>query len=411
MIAYANLLVGGDPADFDLAKSLLETAIAGGGDNTISGYATLGDLYAVADPAHADAAKAIDAYRQAAAGGDVGAMIKLARILGEGNNASNFDEAVALIDRALAAGNGTQGWAWSTLGDLYRTAGPERHDPAKAADAYRHAMDAGDTGAMVRLATMLASGDGMPVDFGAATALLQRAIAKNDGNGGWAWSTLGDIYRNADDAHASAELAVDAYRHAADLGDTGGMIKLGTMVASGNGTDRDLAAGVAFLEKAAAVGDGNKAWAFRALGDLYRYAPPRFVDLTTALKYYAQAAAAGDADSSLSAALIESDARVAGRAQLTSMVDHYRGAAEGLGTTPVAKAMYNLSPPSLYFTVQAFLSQLLATPIAVDGVYGARTTEAVKSFCASSNIECDGTIITFPFLEALLTTEPPPLEN
>ena len=361
-LALAGLLANNDPVDFDAAKRLLETVIAAGGDTEMIAWGRLGDLYAFADEPNADLAKAVDAYRHAIGGGDVSAMIKLARLLAQ--ELSGFAEAEGLLQKAAAASDGNQTWAWATLGDLYRDAGAGNADPAKAVAAYMKAADAGDPGAMIKLANMIAAGEGAPSDFGVARDLLLKAVAQGGNTAPWAWSTLGDLYRTAEGDDANPAEAVAAYQQAVEGGDTGAMIKLARMIIAGDGIETDNAAARMLLEQAAEAGDGNRNWALTSLADLYR----REGDIDTALKLYETAGATGDAYANLAAGITDSYARPASAERQAALVRNYRRAAEASGVDVVAKEMYNLPTNALYYTVQVFLSAITPERLLADGI-------------------------------------------
>src|SRR5690606_13884893 len=126
--------------------------------------------------------------------------------------------AVKLLEEAIAEGAAKDGWA--ALGALYQRAEPSRRDLAGAAAAYEKAAALGDPWSLISLAEMLQGGDGVPVDTGRAEELLQAAAAIDGDARSWAWSRLGDLYREADGAQRDPAGAVDAYRQAIDLGNT-----------------------------------------------------------------------------------------------------------------------------------------------------------------------------------------------
>jgi peptidoglycan hydrolase-like protein with peptidoglycan-binding domain len=179
------------------------------------------------------------------------------------------------------------------------------------------------------------------------------------------------------------------------------MVQLARMLGLGEGTEADFPRAKSLLDEAVESGkavDPVAIWI--AYGDIYRFGPGRYANLNTALGYYEKAAAAGSAAANLAAAELESTARSSKR--IPSMIGHYRNAAEGLGAGEVAKVLYRLEPASLFFTVQAFLAYLNPGSVVADGVYGAKTAAAVGAFCTEKGLFCDGTIVTFDFLEALI---------
>ncbi len=138
-------------------------------------YETLGDFFA-ADSSSYDRVKATDAYRKAIAEGNTWAMIKLGRLLLAGPDPEAPTEAEALFREAIAAGNAAGSEA---LGDAYRT-DPRLRDPAKALATYEAAAAAGDAGITLKLARLLATGDGLPADRPRAVALYRGLVAGDD---------------------------------------------------------------------------------------------------------------------------------------------------------------------------------------------------------------------------------------
>src|SRR5690606_14507966 len=130
----------------------------------------------------------------------------------------------------------------------YRDAEPPFGDPAKAAAAYEAAVALGDPGAMLSLARMLASGEGIPTEFGRAEGLLRDAIAAGAARDGW--SALAALHVNAGDLARAAE----AYQQAADLGDPWARLSLAQMLAQGNGVPVDFARARQLFEDTIAVG-------------------------------------------------------------------------------------------------------------------------------------------------------------
>ena len=239
----------------------------------------------------------------------------------------DFERAQTLLKKAIAAGDSNAGWAWSSLGDLYRTADEPHRDMAKAVDAYQHAVDLGDTASMIRLATIVGPGDGMPVDFERAQSLLEKAIAAGDGNAGWAWASLGDLYRNADEAHRDLAKAVDAYEHAADAG----------------------------------IGPAH-----------------------------------------LAAAQLESVNGFQPQVQRDLLVHHFREAARLLGVGAAVKAMYALQPVTLYGVVQEMLSEAGGRITSMVSSAVRRSSRSIVSAPKSRSTPAAKGLITTSLLQALL---------
>ena len=401
MVSLARMLGTGDgvPVDFPRARQLLEDAIAAGVEK--DGWAALASLYAYSDDANRDLPKAAEAFQNAADRGDPWSMIGLAQMLAQGNGGpADYERARALLDQAIATGGGMPQWAWAGIGDLYRVAAPPYRDPAKAVEAYETAISLGNTGAMVSLARMLGTGDGVPVDFPRARQLLEDAIAGGVEKDGWA--ALASLYAYSDDANRDLPKAAEAFQNAADRGDAWSMIGLAQMLAQGNGVPADFARAVSLLDQAIAAGLAGPAG--KAAGDLYATGPEENRDLAKALSYYQLASAAGDGSAGLAVAEIQAGSEGPAQAQ-ASIADHLASATKLLGASEVAKAMFNVSPPSsLYVMVQALLVDL-GYKVTVDGIYGAKSQQAVTSFCQEKQIApCPSRIVAIGVLTELLNS-------
>ena len=409
MVALARMVGSGDgvPVDFDRARQLLESAIGLGGDLTATAWTNLGNLYRNADGALRDPAKAIDAYQHAVDLGDPAAMIMLARMVGSGDGVPvDFPQARGLLEKAVALGGDTLSAAWLDLGTLYRRADAAHRDPALAVEAYQHAVDLGDVGAMISLARMLGNGDGVPVDFRRAHALLEGAVAAGGDSAADAWATLGDLYRNADETHRATAKAVDAYQRAVDLGDSDVMIVLARMVGSGDGVAADFDRAKALLDRAAALGGDNAKGAWTTLGNLYRDAEGGHRDLSVALTYYERAADAGSGEAHLAAAEIESAGKLETDDQRVTLARHYKEAARLLGPEPSARAMYKLDPATLYLVVEEMLSQTGSPIRRIDCVFDRQMQTAINRFCSAKRItSCGKGLVSFDLLMGLLQPE------
>jgi TPR repeat protein len=128
--------------------------------------------------------------------------------------------ALTLLQADIASGDVKSGN--EALGDLYRLATP-RADPAAAIAAYRAAADAGNAGAMRKLAAMLSvRTPGVRGNPAEAEALLQQAAAADPRNG---LPALGDFYIARTPLRNPAK-AIDAYERAVAAGNAGAVLKL-----------------------------------------------------------------------------------------------------------------------------------------------------------------------------------------
>jgi TPR repeat protein len=117
-----------------------------------------------------------------------------------------------MIEKAIAAGDVEDGA--EALGDFYREASPP--DIEKATAAYRQAIDAGSTSAMLALAEMVG-----PSDAKLAKTMIEKAIAAGDVKYGA--EALGDFYRDA--RPPDIEKAIEAYQLAATAGNPSANLK------------------------------------------------------------------------------------------------------------------------------------------------------------------------------------------
>ncbi|MBB6464450.1 TPR repeat protein [Aminobacter lissarensis] len=126
---------------------------------------------------------------------------------------------------------------------------------------------------------------GPPTTSGGATS--ERAVNAD------ALLRLGDLYSNAGNANRDPAKAFDYYRQAADAGSAAARLRVGEMRVLGEGTERDINAGLSIIEEVASAGDGA---ALASLGGLYSHADSRAIplDLPRAYDYYRRAAAAGN---------------------------------------------------------------------------------------------------------------------
>ena len=392
MITLGRMLGDGDgiKADRARAETLLNQAMEAG--QVRDAARTLGDLLARADGGSRDPARAVDAYEKAADLGDPWAMIALGGLLARGDGtAADPGKAADLFTRAASAGAGAA--AWRALGDLYRE-NPALANPGQAAAAYQKAVDLGDTSAMISLAELISSGSRQPADFDRARGLLETAVSA--GAIGEGSRRLGELYLKAPGGIRDAEKARQAYRAAADAGDTWAMIALANMYRRGDGVPVDLERTEALLSEATA--GGNIETGAQLLGDLSLERN----DIYKARANYELAARAGSDEAALSLALLIFD-KFTDSASRATAAEALHTAAAALGATKTANAVMRLPSRSLVVAVQQML-QPFGYRGRADGIHGATTEEAIASFCRSHSIaDCDGTFVSFDFLVALLS--------
>jgi len=230
-----------------------------------------------------DPAAAAEMLSEAAKVGSAEAMLELSALYVKGDGVTaSFDQALALIEQAIAAGEERRG-TWH-LAELYAKAEPPNRDMAEAVEAYQKVADMGDAWAMIELGRILATGDGVNLDFARGSGLLRKAIGVEGDSRSFAYETMGDVLRNAPEGSRDAVAALANYRSAADLGSTSAMFKMAAMLKAGEGVPVDYDGAREALLRAVEGGAGERGWF--ELGELYANGPEGFADLANAADAY-----------------------------------------------------------------------------------------------------------------------------
>jgi TPR repeat protein len=161
---------------------------------------------------------------------------------------------------------------------------------ADAAKAYRRAVDAGSTSAMVGLGALYAKGHGVKKDLAEARRLFERAAAAGDRMG---MTNLGSIYGAGIGVRVDLAMARAWYAKAAAENSAAAMYQLGLMTQDGDGGPRDDVAAKALFEKAAAFDHAGALERLGAYAEAGRAGPK---DAQAAIAFYKKAAALGDKD-------------------------------------------------------------------------------------------------------------------
>ncbi len=165
---------------------------------------------------------------------------------------------------------------------------------AEAAKAYRKAIEAGSTSAMVGLAGLYAKGAGVKADPAEARKLFERAAAAGNPLG---MLNLGSVYGAGIGVPVDFARARGWFEKAAAANSGEAMFQLGMMTQDGDGGTKDDAAAKAWFEKAAAL---DHAGALERLGAYAEDGRAGAKDMTAAVAYYKKAAALGDEDAQAS---------------------------------------------------------------------------------------------------------------
>ena len=122
-------------------------------------------------------------------------------------------------------------------------------DRAKAMAFYHKAAKLGSTAAMGLLGSAYAEGIGVPRDPMLAEVWLKRATEADDVN---AVEALARFYASGASGRPAAELAFNEYLRAARLGSAKAMLPIGRMLLAGTGVERNSAAALDWIGRAAA---------------------------------------------------------------------------------------------------------------------------------------------------------------
>ncbi len=238
-----------------------------------------------------DSAAAAELLTEAAKVGSTDAMLELSRLYAKGDGvAFDFDRARQLIEDAIAAGELRRG-SWA-LAELYARAEPPNRDMVRATEQYQRAADQGDPWSMIELGRILATGDGVPVDFARGTQILQQAISVDGDSRGFAYEVMGDVLAGASGADRDIPGALANFRNASDLGSTAAMFKIATILRKGDGVPVDAAGAREALLRAIEAGAQERGWF--ELGALYATGPLEIQDPANAADAYGRAVELGN---------------------------------------------------------------------------------------------------------------------
>jgi len=232
----------------------------------------------------------------AASPADIARCDELAALPGDSDNPTDIKGRYDIPTREVAAALATCKAAAATadaprrslfeLGRAYEFS----RQPAEAAKAYRRAVDAGSTTAMVGLGALYATGKGVKQNTAEARKLFTRSAEAGDPIG---MVNLGSIYGAGLGVRVDYAMARSWYAKAAALNDAEAMFQLGLMTQDGDGGPKDDAAAKAWFEKAAALDHAGSLERLGAYAEAGRFGPK---DQAAAIAFYKKAAALGDQD-------------------------------------------------------------------------------------------------------------------
>lgn len=326
-LRVGEMLARGQGVARDTGKGLgMIAALADAGNP--EALVLLGDLYrpGAQGMVAMEPDKALDYYRKAAnLGYDVG-KLRVGEMTATGQGTTQDVQAgLAMIEEVVARTRNPAGLV--LLGSLYSRAdgGVIAIDLGKAFGYFRRAADSGDETGILRTGEMLARGRGTaqsyqagramltgladhgdtfalialgdllsdaavaPVDLAASVASYEKAASLGHSD---ALVRLGDLYSRNGAIASDPPKAFAYYVRASRAGNLAGKLRVGEMTVLGQGTDRNVAAGLAQMNSLADEGDAN---AMNLLGGLYQRGIGGLLPANpvTAFGYFSKSAEAG----------------------------------------------------------------------------------------------------------------------
>ena len=172
----------------------------------------------------------------------------------------------------------------------------ENADYAKAIENYTQAAEGGSLDAIIALANMYYSGEGVERDYAKALTYSRQAAELGDTG---SYTMLGEMYENGNGVEQDYEKALEYYKKAADLGDLEAMLSVADMYYSGKQVPQDYEMAAAYYEKAAGE---NSVAALIKLAQMHEKGLDVSHNYTMAADYYEKAANLGDVQAMMAVA-------------------------------------------------------------------------------------------------------------
>lgn len=376
--AMRAALLDGEPAPQGASVEEMIAALEAMEDDAGALF-VLGRAFAGEGVLPADPARALPLLERAADLGNVGAMLRLARIHDEGELvARDAGTALTWFERAVAAG---QTNVAMTAARLALAGGPGLEPSVdRAVPLLEAAADAGSTDAQVRLADIYLGPEG-PNDPAAAIAKLQAAADAGDGRAAMA---LGRLYRNGGPVRADATRALAAFERARALGVDAAAVQIFDMRLSAGRRDvRRIREASAALEREAQAGN---AAAILRLVNFQRTGVGRLVpgSRSAAMRTLeAGRAALSPAAYQRELAILE----LAGARSLSEIgeIQALLDAAEPRDRVRILRASARANPNAFVYFVQARLLETGHLDGRVTGLLDTRTIRAINRFCVEND--------------------------
>ena len=300
-------------------------------------------------------------------------------VFGEGDTGVDASDETGSIHPVSAAG----------------TAAPDL--PVVGSDKLRSAAVAGDPAAAFEIGNRFAEGRGATKDLATAAAWYRRAADEGLAVGQY---RLGSLYERGQGVTKDFDEAIKWYQRAADRGNIGAMHNLAVLLSQGgDGTPPDMSKAVEWFLAAANYGVKDSQY---NLGVIFARELGPQTDLGESYKWFAIAAASGDADAAARrdevAGMLDADQLASARAAVQAwrakppLADANIVKAPEGGWGDDADGITAADQKQLVMKIQSLLAEQGYDPGPPDGVEGPKTREAVRAFQRTIGVAATGVI-------------------
>jgi localization factor PodJL len=266
--------------------------------------------------------------------------------------------------------------------------------PVVGSDRLRAAAAAGDPAAAFEIANRLAEGREVAKDLPMAVEWYRRAA---EGGLAVAQYRFASLHERGQGVERDLDEAMKWYQRAADQGNVGAMHNLAVLLSEGD--DADHARAVEWFLAAANYGVKDSQY---NLGVIYARGLGQQADLGESYKWFAVAAAAGDADAAARrdevAGMFTPDQLASARASVQAwrpkppLAEANAVKAPAGGWDDDGGGITASDQKALVMKIQALLTEQGYDPGPADGIQGPRTREAVRAFQEEIGVAATGTI-------------------
>ncbi|MDO4193687.1 MAG: hypothetical protein Q4D24_10325 [Erysipelotrichaceae bacterium] len=271
----------GVPQDFAAARQYLQKAADIGIPQALM---MLGDLYFEGLGGPADHAAA-EKYYEGAGYGNEREGLRLLRLGIIRNEAGDPERGLQYFRQAADAGDT---YALVEMASMYRNGYGVSVDYARAIELLSEAADKGNTNAVNDLGMMYEHGEGVPADLRTAYELFTKAAEENNPYG---LNNLGHMYDYGLYVQKDERKAIGLYQGAFDLGVSAAANRIGVLYMGTDQTARNVQEAVEWFEKGAEAGSNDAAY---NLGRVYFNGDGVPRDVFKAIRCFERAADLGD---------------------------------------------------------------------------------------------------------------------